>query len=102
MINVLERMQISLREISSLNSNLKAQSPSLKNLSPKLASLYDIFNRNYIYINLNISRAEKALDGLLSILRPSEDRHLLFIISKSFGNPASRRIYRQLWSYDPE
>ena len=42
LINVLERMQISLREISSLNSNLKAQSPSLKNLSPKLASLYDI------------------------------------------------------------
>ena len=87
LINVLERMQISLREISSLNSNLKAQSPSLKNLSPKLASLYDIFNRNYIYINLNISRAEKALDGLLSILRPSEDRHLLLL----FQNPSEIR-----------
>mgnify|MGYP001558956148 FL=1 len=87
MINVLERMQISLREISSLNSNLKAQSPSLKNLSPKLASLYDIFNRNYIYINLNISRAEKALDGLLSILKPSEDKYLLFL----FQNPSEIR-----------
>ena len=87
LINVLERMQINLQEIGNLNANLKIQSPSLKNLSPKLASLYDIFNKNYIYINLNISRAEKALDGLLSILKPSEDRHLLLL----FQNPSEIR-----------
>lgn len=86
-INVLERVESGLDEVEKLNRGLKMQTPSLKNLSPKLASLYDVFNKNYIYINLNISKAKRSLGALLSILKPSENKHFLLI----FQNPTEMR-----------
>jgi len=86
-INVLERMTVNLDEIESLNREIKDQAPSLKNLSSKLASLYDVFNKNYIYINLNVARVKRSLDAVLSLLKPSVDTHFLLI----FQNPSEMR-----------
>lgn len=82
-----KRLKINLEIVKGLNTSLKNQSPLLKKIPAELAFLRDAFDKNYISINFNISRAIGALDSLISFLELSGDQHILLILQ----NPSEAR-----------
>ncbi|OGY63928.1 MAG: hypothetical protein A3I89_00510 [Candidatus Harrisonbacteria bacterium RIFCSPLOWO2_02_FULL_41_11] len=87
LIKILERLQKNIAGVGELNMELKNRSSKLKSLTPELASLYEIFDQNYIAISLNLYRATDFLGSLISLLKESGDQRLLLI----FQNPSEIR-----------
>jgi len=79
LIDVLKRVDTNLRELTEINTNLKNQLFSLREVSKEASYFYDLYDDNYIFINFNIVRTQKALDYLISILESGEEQHLLLI-----------------------
>lgn len=75
----LERINADIEKIEKFNAELNSESSELGSLSPKLASLSDIFKKNYAPIGFNLHRAKEFLNSLLDMLRSDEDRHILLI-----------------------
>lgn len=83
----LKRIKDNLSEIEKLNTKFKNQAPTLKGLSPELASLAAAIDKNYIPASLHLYRANDFLDSLINLLEQPDDQHILLL----FQNPSEMR-----------
>jgi len=87
LLDKLTALEKDLSDLEDLTSEFKSQALKIRNLNSKLASLYKIFDENYISINLNIYKARELVIALNSMLRSPEDTKILLL----FQNPTEIR-----------
>lgn len=86
-IGTLERMEKNISSITETNSRLAGHSKNLGAGSNQLASLLQIFSREYMPINDKLSGAKEFLSSFIDLLKQSEDQHILLM----FQNPTEMR-----------
>jgi hypothetical protein len=87
LINRLENMQKNLTDLETIMPEFKSQAGKIKDLNPRLSSLYDSFDKNYLAINLNIYKAEDVINAILSLLKSPNEVNILVL----FQNPTEIR-----------
>jgi hypothetical protein len=87
LVLLINDLQINLSALEKLSTEFKSQARKIKDLSPKLSAIYEVFDRNYLAINLNIYKAEEVLAAFDSILRSPEETKILLL----FQNPTEIR-----------
>lgn len=87
LILLIDNLQANLSALEKLSTEFKNQARKIKSLSPKLSAIYEVFDKNYLTINLNIYRAEEVLAALNSILKSPEETKILLL----FQNPTEIR-----------
>lgn len=84
---LINNLQTNLLALEKLNTEFKNQARQIKDLSPKLSAIYEVFDKNYLAINLNIYRAEEVLTALDAVLSSPEETKILLL----FQNPTEIR-----------
>ncbi|MDP3999684.1 MAG: DUF4012 domain-containing protein [bacterium] len=87
LIKTLEDLNTNLETVIALTAEIRGQTEAMQGLSPRLASLSQVFNKNYLDTNLSLYKAKDWLAYLLAILKNPEEQHLLVI----FQNPSEIR-----------
>ncbi|MCL5017604.1 MAG: DUF4012 domain-containing protein [Patescibacteria group bacterium] len=87
LISRLENMQKNLTDLEKIMPEFKNQAIKIKDLSPTLSALYNIFDKNYLSINLNIYKSEDVINALLSLLKSPNEVNVLIL----FQNPTEIR-----------
>jgi uncharacterized protein Yka (UPF0111/DUF47 family) len=87
LISRLENMRQNLSSLEEIMPEFKNQARKIKDLNPRLAALYDAFDKNYLSINLNIYKGEDVVNALLSILKSPDETNILIL----FQNPTEIR-----------
>ncbi|MDD5431270.1 MAG: DUF4012 domain-containing protein [Candidatus Pacebacteria bacterium] len=86
LISALEKMGSDLTAIEALNASMKTQSAELKNLSPKLSSLSNVLESNFMPISSELYQLKNFTLSLASLLK-SDNAHILL----AFQNPSEIR-----------
>lgn len=87
LISHITALQKNLSDLEKINTDFKNQARTIKDLNPKLAAIYEVFDKNYLAINLSIYKAEEVLSALNAILNSPEDTKILLL----FQNPSEIR-----------
>jgi len=87
LITRLEDLERNLSGLEKISADFKNQARKIKNLDSRLASLYDIFDANYLSINLSIYRSKELVSALLSLLKSPGEIKILVL----FQNPTEMR-----------
>jgi len=87
LIILINNLQTNLLALEKLNTEFKNQARKIKDLTPKLSAIYEVFDKNYLTINLNIYKAEEVLSAINSILKSTQETKILLL----FQNPTEIR-----------
>jgi len=87
LVSLIGDLRTNLSALEKLSTEFKNQARQIKDLSPKLSAIYEIFDKNYLAINLNIYKAEEVLAAFDLILRSPQETKILLL----FQNPTEIR-----------
>lgn len=87
LIGAVERIEKNISEIIETNSKLAEQSKNISAKSGQLASIAQIFSKNYIPVNNKLSETKEFLGSFGDLLKYPEDQHILLM----FQNPTEMR-----------
>lgn len=87
LISLIDNLQANFSVLEKLSTEFKNQARKIKDLSPKLSAIYEVFDKNYLTINLSIYRAEEVLSAFNSILKSPQETKILLL----FQNPTEIR-----------
>jgi len=79
LISHIAALQKNLKDLEKLSTEFKNQARIIKDLSPKLAAIYEVFDKNYLAINVSIYKAEEVLNAFSTILNSAEDTKILLL-----------------------
>lgn len=88
LISRLEKIKNNLELIAETNKELKINSYQLSLFSNNLENWSGLLNKNYIPVQLNIYRAQAAVNALLEILKNDDQHFLLLFQNQSEIRPA--------------
>jgi hypothetical protein len=87
LITRLDSLENNLFSLENLSSDFKNQAIKIKKINSKLASIYDVFDKNYLAISLNIYKSQKIVSALSSLLKSPDNVNVLLL----FQNPTEIR-----------